>query len=74
MYREQIEKLAPGYDPAHIEGYMLFERSVPDALSPTKFDELVKRACQHIQEDGLEMADRFAIAYGLRPKKRKATT
>jgi len=70
MYRERIEKLAPGYDPAHVEAWMRNEHRVLDALSREKFASEVKIACATIDEAGLIMSDRMAELEGLRPKKR----
>ena len=75
MYREKIAKLAPGYDPAHVEAWMRTAHSRGlDAMSSQTFASEVKVACQNIDEGGLDMADSLAELEGLRPKPRQETT
>jgi len=71
MYRERIEKLASGYDPAHVEAYMReLSWTGIESLSTDRFSELAKRACVYIDNLGLEVADQVAKSFKLRPKKR----
>lgn len=76
MYRERIEKLAPGYDPAHVEGLLRDRFPVLDALSPDKLAAEVQTTCEfldlptHNPAKKLEALDYIAKLYGLRPKKR----
>lgn len=74
MYREKIAKLAPGYDPAHVEAYMRAATSLNiESISDETFAEILRVACNLVDHHGLNEADDFARRCGLRPQPRKAT-
>jgi hypothetical protein len=74
MYRERIEKLAPGYDPAHVEAWMLVHNGILDALLPLEFEDAVLVACKCIDAVIVDQSDAIALRKGLKPRSRKATT
>ena len=64
-YAETIQKLAPKYDPRHIEGYMRLQYSTLDHLDKATFRREVRIACGCVDEGGVQMAERNAKSYGL---------
>jgi len=62
---DHIAKLAPGYDPRHIEAYMRVAHGTLGSLSQRQFAAEVRlcRAC--IDEGGLDAAERCAVSFGL---------
>lgn len=63
-YSDQIARLAPGYDPRHVEAYMRVEHGTLDALSPSRFLEEVTLAIACIEEGGKAMAGEVARSFG----------
>lgn len=64
-YAERIKKLAPQYDPRHIEGYMRLQYSTLDHLDSRTFAKEVKLCAMCVDEGGVEAAERNAKSYGL---------
>ena len=52
MYRESLARLAPGYDPRHIEAFMRSACGTLDHLSSSTFAAEVRTACACIAEGG----------------------
>lgn len=65
MYREIILKLAPGYDPRHIEAFMRLQYGTLDHIDPATFRSEVKIAVHCVEEGGVASAERLADSYGL---------
>ena len=65
MYQTMIQKLAPSYDPRHIEAFMRSECGTLDRLSPSRFRTEVKYAVACIEQGGKDLAERIAKSYGL---------
>jgi len=74
MYRERIAKLAPGYDPAHVEACMRCHSISIESMSTNQFEAAVGIARLMIDDRGLEAMDHVARSFGLKPQPRKATT
>jgi hypothetical protein len=64
-YRQQIQQIAPTYDPRHIEGYMRSEHGTLDHLSSRRFNTEVRIAVACVNQGGIEMAERIAKSFGL---------
>jgi hypothetical protein len=64
-YRQLIIKIAPSYDPRHIEAFMRSEHSTLDGLSPSRFRSEVRMAAACIDEGGVELAEKIARSFGL---------
>jgi len=64
MYRDLIKRLAPEYDPRHIEAYIRVEHSTLDHLTPERFRAEVRIARLCIDEGGREMAEQCARSFG----------
>ena len=60
-----IRKLAPGYDPRHIEAYMRLQHATLNSLTRRQFTAEVRlcRAC--VDEGGIDAAKRCAQSFGL---------
>lgn len=65
MYADLIKRLAPGYDPRHIEAFMRTQYGTLDHLSPRTFRREVALAVACIEEAGPEMAERVALSHGM---------
>ena len=63
-YAERIQKLAPKYDPRHVEAYLRLEYGTLDHLSPATFTKEVRIACQCIDADP-DQAEQLARSFGL---------
>lgn len=64
-YADQIKKLAPTYDPRHIEAFMRVGHGTLDKLSTRQFRAEVKLSTQCIDSAGLQDAEDCAKSYGL---------
>lgn len=54
-----------GFDPRHIEGFMLLQYSTLSHLSTRTFNKEIKIGIACIQEGGKEAAERNAKSFGL---------
>ncbi len=64
-YTDRIAKLAPDYDPRHVEAYMRLEHSTLDHLADWQFADEVKLCCECIDVGGLDEAEQCAQSFGL---------
>lgn len=64
-YADAIKKLAPDYDPRHIEGYMRLQYSTLDHLSADWFKMEVNIAMACVDMGGIEQAESNARSFGL---------
>lgn len=64
-YADRIKALAPGFDPRHIQGFMLLAHSTLDGLSTQQFAAEVKISKACVEQGGFEAAERLAQSYGL---------
>jgi hypothetical protein len=65
IYRQQIAKMAPDYDPRHIEAMMRLEHPTLDGLAPFRFVEEVGIAVRCVDEAGEATAEMIAQSFGL---------
>ena len=65
MYQALIKKIAPAYDPRHIEAFIRSEHGTLDKLSPARLKAEVEIAAQCVDEGGADLAERIAKSYGL---------
>lgn len=68
MYREKIAKLAPGYDPAHVEACLLARGISVESMSSNHFEAAVGIAQITIDTCGTTLLDRLAKSFGLKPR------
>jgi len=66
LYTDSIRKLAPDYDPRHVEAYMRIGHATLDDLSPALFRREVLIAVECIEMEGKETAESLAKSFGLR--------
>lgn len=64
-YTETFRKLAPKYDPRHIEAYVRLEYSTLDHLPLATMKREVSIAIDCIEVGGLEAAESCAKSFGL---------
>lgn len=64
MYSTTIKKLAPGYDPRHVEAWMRLENGTLGGLSPDHFKSEVKIATMCV-DAAPERSEKLAKSYGL---------
>jgi hypothetical protein len=60
-----IAKIAPTFDPRHIEGFMRLDHPTLDHLSPDDFAAEVALAALCVNECGTERAELLARSFGL---------
>lgn len=65
LYTKTITKLAPGYDPRHVEAFIRIAYNTLDELSRHQFQAEVRIAVECINEGGTERAEQLARSYGL---------
>lgn len=63
-YADQIKRIAPTFDPRHVEAFMRSEHGTLDHLSPDRFAAEVAMACFCIKDGGQDLAERLAKSYG----------
>lgn len=64
-YTEIFSRLAPGYDPRHIEAFVRLEYSTLGHLSPEKLKRETAIAIDCIKVGGLHNAEMCAQSFGL---------
>lgn len=66
-YQRAISKMrvAQGFDPRHVEGYMRLQHSFLGELSKQMFAREVRLCVECIREGGIEAAERNAQSFGL---------
>lgn len=67
LYRDAILKLAPEYDPRHVEAYIRLEHGTLDALSREQFSREVRISCACIDTAGIKAAEDLALSFGFFP-------
>jgi hypothetical protein len=65
LYHDTFKKLAPGFDPRHIEAWIRTEYDTLDNMSPKELKVAVEFAKKQRNTEGPRMSEQLAKSYGL---------